>query len=251
VPTPSVSASGDAYGTAPPAGSVAGPARAPIAGGFQRGIVEVVQDDFVVVGILNSGEGKVVLIDAGVAEDAGPIMAALKKRGLGPEAVVAILFTHGDFDHTRGALKFPGAQLMALEADVGLVAGKVSKYPLKPVRETGITVTRALRDGEVVEVGDLKIEVFAVPGHTPGSAVYLVGGVLFLGDSAGASVDGKLLGGDPQHTVDQELNRQSLLGLASKLETRASEIHLMVPSHTKLFEAGLGPLLEYAGVIKK
>ncbi|MDR0966576.1 MAG: MBL fold metallo-hydrolase [Myxococcales bacterium] len=220
--------------------------RAPITGGLQRDGIEVVQDDFVVVAILDLGPGEVALVDAGNAQDAGPILSALARRGLGPEAVKAILLTHGDGDHIRGVPRFPNAEVMALEADLALVEGRAVKVPSRPAKPTGIAVTRALRDGEIVELGSVRIEVFAVPGHTPGSAAFLTNGVLFLGDSAGASVDGELLPGDPKHTVDQPLNRASLRNLAARLAPRASEIDLLVPSHTSALDRGLTPLLDLA-----
>jgi len=58
--------------------------------------------------------------------------------------------------------------------------------------ERRITVTRGLRDGERVGISGTSVEVFAVQGHTPGSAAFLVNGVLFLGDSAAALSDGTL-----------------------------------------------------------
>ena len=40
-----------------------------------------------------------------------------------------------------------------------------------------------LEDGNILEVGTLKIEVIHTPGHTPGSVCYLVNGNLFTGDT--------------------------------------------------------------------
>ena len=248
-----VVASAAVASASPPAASTAGPTgseRAPIPGGFKRAGVEVVQDDFVVVGIVDLAPGEVALVDAGVAEDAGPVLAALSKRGLGVDAVKAIFLTHGDFDHTRGVSRFPQAQVLALDADVALVEGRAAKHPGREAKLTGIKVNRALRDGETVELGGVRFEVFAVPGHTPGSAAYIARGVLFMGDSAGTSVEGKLLPGDPQHTVDQPLNRTSLRALAERLAPRAAEIEAMVMSHTKSTERGLAPLLEFAAANK-
>ena len=40
-----------------------------------------------------------------------------------------------------------------------------------------------LKDNEVLKVGNLKIKVIHTPGHTPGSACFLVNGNLFTGDT--------------------------------------------------------------------
>jgi glyoxylase-like metal-dependent hydrolase (beta-lactamase superfamily II) len=54
-----------------------------------------------------------------------------------------------------------------------------------------------LKDGDVLEVGKLKIEVLHTPGHTPGSVCYLVEGNLFSGDTlfVGAAGRTDLIGG--------------------------------------------------------
>ena len=40
-----------------------------------------------------------------------------------------------------------------------------------------------LRDDETVQIGNLEIKVIHTPGHTPGSACFLVSGNLFTGDT--------------------------------------------------------------------
>ena len=40
-----------------------------------------------------------------------------------------------------------------------------------------------LRDGDVIEVGDLKFSVLHTPGHTPGGISLLGDGVVFSGDT--------------------------------------------------------------------
>ncbi len=46
---------------------------------------------------------------------------------------------------------------------------------------------RLLTDGEVLQIGDVRIEVLHIPGHTPGSLMFLVEGAaqphLFSGDT--------------------------------------------------------------------
>jgi glyoxylase-like metal-dependent hydrolase (beta-lactamase superfamily II) len=67
---------------------------------------------------------------------------------------------------------------------------------------------RWLEHGEVLEVGDLEVEVLHVPGHTPGSLLYLVRGDerphLFSGDSLFPGGVGNTFGDD--EAFDQLLN---------------------------------------------
>jgi len=53
------------------------------------------------------------------------------------------------------------------------------------------------------------VEVYALPGHTPGSAAFLVHGVLFLGDAAQGMRDGTL-GPNRVLSEDADKNDRSL-----------------------------------------
>jgi glyoxylase-like metal-dependent hydrolase (beta-lactamase superfamily II) len=74
--------------------------------------------------------------------------------------------------------------------------------------------------------------VFAVPGHTAGSASYLTGGVLLMGDNATIGKDGKLLPAMWFFSDDQDQNKKSLAALAKKLEPRKDEIKLIAYGHS-------------------
>ncbi|MDK6981488.1 hypothetical protein QP306_25180, partial [Escherichia coli] len=48
-----------------------------------------------------------------------------------------------------------------------------------------------LKDGEVFQIGDIRIEAFLVPGHTWGHLVYLIDDAyVFLGDTIWLGYDG-------------------------------------------------------------
>jgi glyoxylase-like metal-dependent hydrolase (beta-lactamase superfamily II) len=199
-----------------------------------EGFVRVVKDGYVGVNVLDAGPGAVALIDAGTDPEGKVVLAELKRRGLGPEAVKAIFLTHGHPDHISGCHLFPKAEVMALEGDVALAEGRErSQAPLLqflPTPQLQVHITRALQDGETVQVGPLAVRVFALPGHTRGSAAYLVKGVLFLGDSADATKDGALVPAKWPVTEDGQRNRDSLKALAARLGP--GEVQHLVFSHT-------------------
>jgi glyoxylase-like metal-dependent hydrolase (beta-lactamase superfamily II) len=181
--------------------------------------VTVVKDGFTSVALLDIAQGKVALVDAGNDKQGAAILAALAKRGLGPDAVRAIFLTHGHGDHTAGCKLFPGARIFAMKPELGVI-GDAAR------------VTDPLEDGSDVDVDGLRVEAYAVPGHTPGSAVYFARGVVFFGDSAGASTEGKMTRAVRMFTSDSPQNVSSLKHLASRLEPRDKEIAVLAFAHT-------------------
>jgi glyoxylase-like metal-dependent hydrolase (beta-lactamase superfamily II) len=210
--------------------------------------VRLVKDGFVTVGVIDLGGGKVALVDAGNDPEGKAILAELRRRGLGPDAVSAVLLTHGHSDHTAGCHLFPSASIYALAGDVALAegreGGKSLVAKLVPVKPTGIKITRALADGETLTLGARNVKVYAIPGHTAGSAAYFVNGVLFLGDSAGSSKDGKLLPAPWQFSDDPAQNRASLMALADRLRPHPDYVLTLVPAHSGVLK-GIDPLLAF------
>lgn len=210
--------------------------------------VRIVKDGFVSVGVIDLGGGKVALVDAGNDVSGKAILAELTRRGLGPGAVEAVLLTHGHPDHLNGCHAFPAAPVYALADDVALAEGReAAKSPIGKLvgaKPTGVKIARALADGEVLTLGDKSVRVFAVPGHTAGSAAYLVNGVLFLGDSAGASKDGRILPAPWAFSDNGAQNRASLKTLADRLRPEAAKVSALVPAHSGVL-SGLDPLLAF------
>ena len=109
--------------------------------------------------------GQAVLIDA--ADDAPQLVELCRNLG-----VTEVLETHGHFDHIAAV---PG--LRAAGYRVGIA-------PADAHRLDGHDFD--LIDGDVVKVGDLGLRTMFTPGHTPGSACFLLDGdppLLFAGDT--------------------------------------------------------------------
>jgi len=217
--------------------------------GYEVNRVRVVADGFAGIGVIRLDDGRVALVDAGNDADAAAILADLERRRLGPDAVAAVLVTHGHGDHIAAINRFPRADVMALEADVPLIEGRAgARGPLTrlfPVRPTGFTVTRALRDGEVVTLGGVTVRVYAIPGHTAGSAAYYVDGVLFVGDSADVTSEGALQGAPWVFSDNQAENRASLARLEQRIVADGLVVRAIVPAHSGAAE-GVVALTNFA-----
>lgn len=196
--------------------------------------------------IVELGEGRVALVDAGTDREGKAIIDALEGLGREPSDVEAIFLTHGHPDHIGGVEAFQGARVFALATEVDLIEGRAAApRPLPRLSDpepTGVGVTDVLDDGAVVALGGAVFEVFAVEGHTAGSAAIFVHGVLFLGDAASANNEGGLDNALWLFSTDTEKNLASLEALVARLEPRAEEVLALAFGHSRALARGLEPL---------
>lgn len=125
---------------------------------------------------------KAVVVDPGT--DAGRILRRIEELGLHPEA---ILNTHGHIDHVAANAEVAehyGIPVWIHEDDAYMLSQKDS-YGLAEVlrARTSPAPGRRLKDGDILEVGTLRIQVIHTPGHTPGSCCFLVGQDCLSGDT--------------------------------------------------------------------
>ena len=123
---------------------------------------------------LVEGAGSALLIDTGWGAD--NFMDIL--RGLADKPV-ALALTHMHHDHIRHASRFDKVYMHA--RDTALLAANQDKEPW-------VDKVIPVKDGDVFDLGGVRVEAVAAAGHTPGSMAYLdpEHGAVFTGDAIGS-----------------------------------------------------------------
>lgn len=132
---------------------------------------------------INEKTNESIIIDPGSAPER--IKSAVAQSGTKP---VAILLTHGHFDHAGAAAE------IAKEYDVLVYAFEGEKETLNsPEINLSMMVGQAVRykadyflkDDEEITLADLQIKCLATPGHTPGGCCFYFPQeeILFTGDT--------------------------------------------------------------------
>lgn len=111
------------------------------------------------------------------------IIELVKELGLNIEFII---LTHGHGDHFTGAYKVKeelNIPLYVHGEDESLVKGGTKD--LIPILRnmTLVDVDGNVSEGDVFNVGDLKVEILETPGHTIGGICIKIDNVLFSGDS--------------------------------------------------------------------
>lgn len=179
--------------------------------------------------IVDENTRKAVVIDA--PADIPELKKTVDELGA---KVKYILITHGHFDHIVGLnsiKKTFNAPAVICKDDLEL-SDKINDF----TRLFGIpnsvppTYEKFVKDGDIIEVGDLKIKVIQTAGHTEGGVCYLVDGNLFSGDTL----------------FKQSVGRTDLFGGSfDKIRHSVKDILFNLDENTKVFP-GHGPMTTIA-----
>lgn len=160
--------------------------------------------------------------------------------GIDPREIHDIFITHQDTDHV-GAVEadspglFRDATLYIGETENRYLTGEVRRkviYHMYKLPQVTIHNPKVLlRDGQVLDIGGIKVECFQVPGHTWGHMVYLIDDkYLFTGDTIWFGADGGY-SFISALAEDNKLAVKSLAALEEKLKARGLR-PLFITGHT-------------------
>lgn len=121
----------------------------------------------------------IIMIDSGETAQPDSILAGLQKVGLDPAQVKVILLGHGHGDHYAGALYFQekyGTRVGADAKDWDLMYPATPPANAPPAQGTPLPKPKrdlVLEAGKPYVLGEQTVNIYSIPGHTPGSLGYI------------------------------------------------------------------------------
>jgi hydroxyacylglutathione hydrolase len=178
-----------------------------------------------------------ILIDVGFDDTVEEIVELIRQLDFPLSQCKAVIATHADVDHIQGLAKIKQilrAPVLGhpLAAEPLATGDKIKTFAeieaqnihmdMPPVK-----LDRLIDDGELLEVGNLKLEVWHTPGHTDSQLSFRLGELLFSGDNIYR--DGCVGAIDAHHGSDLSAFLKSLRRI------RQSDVEWLLPSHGPIF----------------
>jgi len=185
----------------------------------------------------------VLVIDLGWGRAARGLESVLSQIGARTADVRWAFITHAHRDHIGGWTSVPRATFVMGRDEVPLftgtasykgfaprIAGNIKGYP-RP--KSGQVAIRAMSGDTVFALGRDTVRAYAVPGHTPGSTVYLFRETLFVGDAANWSALRGFRGTLTINSDDVEQSHRSMQSLLARLDASGVRWRSVCTAHGK------------------
>jgi hydroxyacylglutathione hydrolase len=189
----------------------------------------------------------VIFFDTGADPGGSAVDAALSGLHKGRSDVSDVFLTHGHGDHVAAAGGLGSAHVHLGQGDVPFVEGRAPwdslllRVMAKGMAVPSINVSSPLNGVQSIDLGEGKtVKAIPVPGHTPGSYVFLYDGVLFTGDTA-VFKQGRLERGPGLFDSNSDQVRASVNALKQQLT--GAEIAAVCTGHGGCTPLGLGRTL--------
>ncbi len=179
-----------------------------------------------------------MLLDIGYQDTVDELVDMIRQMDFPLANCRYLVATHADADHVQGLQRakelLPGSKLVAHpQAKQILESGdRIASFAEIPAQDISIdmpefSIDREVREGHVLELGRLKLQVWDTPGHAVGQLSFRLGNLLFSGDNIFR--DGCVGSIDAHHGSDLPSFIESL----RRIQT--SSVEWLLPSHGPAF----------------
>ncbi len=183
-------------------------------------------------------EGEWLLIDIGFQETTDQIVDMIRQMDFSLAKCKYLVATHADVDHIQGLKRaqellpsaktvgHPDCQKVLAANDRIVTYAEISAQGIS-IELPEIKINPTINEGDTLKIGQLKLEVWNTPGHTPSQLAFRLGDLLFSGDNIYR--DGGVGNIDAHHGSDLPAFIQSLERI------RDSNVKWLLPSHGPIF----------------
>jgi glyoxylase-like metal-dependent hydrolase (beta-lactamase superfamily II) len=186
---------------------------------------------------LIDGGSEYALIDVGFLDDLNVILELIRQMDYPLSGCKLLIATHADADHAQGlarareVLKCPVAAhpksvAPLQDGDEIMTYARIDAQNIR-IPMPRCRVDRVIDEGDVLEIGDRRLEVWSTPGHTAGQLAFRMGELLFSGDNIFR--DGSV------GVIDAHHGSNLVDFIASLKRIRASDAKWLLPSHGPIF----------------
>jgi glyoxylase-like metal-dependent hydrolase (beta-lactamase superfamily II) len=186
---------------------------------------------------LIDGGTEYALIDVGFLDELGEVLELIRQMNFSLSACKMIIATHADVDHTQGLARarevlkckvvgHPRSVAPLEEGDEILTYARIDAQGIH-IPMPRCKVDETIDEGDLLEVGNRRLEVWSTPGHTAGQLAFRMGELLFSGDNIFR--DGSV------GVIDAHHGSNLVDFIASLKRIRASDAKYLLPSHGPIF----------------
>jgi glyoxylase-like metal-dependent hydrolase (beta-lactamase superfamily II) len=186
---------------------------------------------------LIDGGNEYALIDVGFLDDLNVILELIRQMDFSLSACKLLIATHADADHAQGLARareilkcpvaaHPKSVAPLQDGDEIMTYARIDAQNIR-IPMPRCRVDRVIDEGDVLEIGDRRLEVWSTPGHTAGQLAFRMGELLFSGDNIFR--DGSV------GVIDAHHGSNLVDFIASLKRIRASDAKWLLPSHGPIF----------------